>query len=269
MTNKLEGYGKEERKVIEMSQTKKNTQMIDYRKYRLNPGEFLTGLFVGMMVSAAISFLFFWNWKISAILAIPGGVYGVKIYRDKLQDKRNRKLLLQFRDFLEGMDGALSSGNVVFEAFKNCYRQLCNTYGEDAYISLEVERMIRGTMNGQQIMDLMNDFAMRSGLEDIKSFVDVFDVTVHMGGNVKDAVSYSRKTIGEKIEAEMNIKTKLAAGKQELMIMMVLPLIVLVMSGDNFTGMAGNTTFFIVKCVVMIMYITAYVLGRRLLNVKV
>ena len=82
MTNKLEGYGKEGRKVIEMSQTKKIGQMIDYRKYRLNPGEFLTGLFLGMMISAAISFLFFWNWKISAILAIPGGIYGVKIYRD-------------------------------------------------------------------------------------------------------------------------------------------------------------------------------------------
>ena len=252
-----------------MSKNMINNSMPDYRIYRMNFGEALTGITAGAAILTAITYLFFWNYKIALIALIPGGIAGFKIYKDSLRKKRSAKLLEQFSEFLEGLDSALSTGNVVFDALRICHGQLCNSYGKDSFICKEIERMILGVINGWQLFDMMNDFADRSGMEDIRSFADVFAVTVSRGGNVKEAVAYSRRTIGEKIEAEMNIKTRLESGRQELRIMMVLPLIILLMTSETNISMGGSGTFFIVKCIVMVMYVSAYFIGRRLLNVKI
>ena len=129
--------------------------------------------------------------------------------------------------------------------------------------------MIQGMQNGGQLVDFIYDFAERSGLEDITSFADVFSATLSRGGNTREAIAYSRKSLVEKIEAEANIKNRLEGGKQELRIMMILPLIVLVMTSESNISMGGNLRFFVIKCFVMAMYIAAYFIGRKLLNVKI
>ncbi|MBP3719136.1 MAG: type II secretion system F family protein [Eubacterium sp.] len=243
--------------------------MLDYKKYKMNMGERLIGYVIGAIIVGIVTYLFFWNYKVTLILAAIGGIAGIKVYKSNLLEKRNRKILRQFRDFLDGLDGAISSGNVVYDALKNTYNQLCNNYGKDSYISIEVQRMIQGMQNGGQLVDFIYDFAERSGLEDITSFADVFSATLSRGGNTREAIAYSRKSLVEKIEAEANIKNRLEGGKQELRIMMILPLIVLVMTSESNISMGGNLRFFVIKCFVMAMYIAAYFIGRKLLNVKI
>ena len=85
-----------------------------------------------------------------------------------------------------------------------------------------------GINSNINIETLLEDFADRSELKDIRSFADVFEVSVKQGGNIKDIISATRDIINDKIEIEMEISTLLSGNKNELNIMMIMPLIIIV-----------------------------------------
>lgn len=80
-------------------------------------------------------------------------------------------------------------------------------YGENADIVQELKIILMGINSNINIETMLADFADRSELNDIKSFADVFEVSVKQGGNIKDIISATRDIINDKIEIEMEIGT--------------------------------------------------------------
>ena len=85
--------------------------------------------------------------------------------------------------------------------------------------------------NGQNIDDMLSNSALRSHLDDIESFATIFEVTNRYGGNLKKVVGETRQIINEKIETEMEIRTLLAANKNDLNIMILMPVVLMLMLG--------------------------------------
>lgn len=242
----------------------------DYAVYHMNTKEMILGGLIGGVGGAAVIFIFFGLW-ILALISVPfcmiGGVW---LYRKILLDKRRSRLTIQFRDMLESLSSSLGSGRNVKDAFTGAYADMEAQFGETAEIVKELAIIRSGMANNINIEVLLQDFAKRSHNENVQNFADVFSVANRRGGNIRQIIFETKNVISEKIMIEQDIQTVISGKKNELNIMMVLPLIVVnqmkSMQQDTASGIAFG---FLVKLVAFAMFVAAYIIGRKMMKIEV
>ena len=117
----------------------------------------------------------------------------------------------------------------------------------------------------------LRDMSDRCGIDDINSFAETFAVCNRLGGNLKKVVVDSRDIISDKIEIEMEIQTTVAANKNEINIMCVMPFVIIAMMGTlGQASITANTPLnVLVKLIAIFMFVIAYKLGRKITDIKV
>lgn len=201
----------------------------DYHVYHMKPVDTLTGYLMGVAAVAAGAYIFFYSIPFSIIAGAIAGFFSIKLYRKSLLKKRQRRLLLQFKDLLESINNSYAAGKNTPDAFLGAYNDLQMQYGETSDIVKEVAIINAGIQNNYNIEELLLDLGDRSGLEDITNFSDVFEVSNRLGGNLKQVVSESYDMIRDKIDIELEINTIVASGRNDLNIMAALPFLVVLM----------------------------------------
>ena len=131
--------------------------------------------------------------------------------------------------------------------------------------------IVSGLHNNFVIEDLLRDMSARCGIDDINSFAETFAVCNRLGGNLKKVVVDSRDIISDKIEIEMEIQTTVAANKNEINIMCVMPFVSIAMMGTmGQASITANTPLnVLVKLIAIFMFVIAYKLGRKITDIKV
>lgn len=243
----------------------------DYNVYILSPIEKLTGFGIGLVAGFVASYIMFGVFVASLIIGIGVGLCAVPIFRDYLQEKRKKTILMQFRDLLDALSNSFSAGKNTPDAFADCLNDMRMSYGDNTPLVKELTIIINGLHNNYVIEDLLRDMAARCGIDDMVSFAETFAVCNRLGGNLKRIVAESRDIINDKIEIEMEIQTTIAANKNELNIMCVMPFVIVSMM-----GMLGDASItensvinIIVKIIAIIMFAFAYKLGRDITDIKV
>ncbi len=243
---------------------------IDYAVYHMKIRETILGMVVGALLGAVVMQIFFGIWAFTIITIPVFAVIGAFVYRNMLLNKRKDKLAIQFRDMLESVSASMGSGRNVKDSFVSAREDLAAQYSEDAVIVNELDIIRQGMDNNINIEVLLQDFAKRSHNENIQNFADVFEVANRRGGNLRQIVFETKDTINEKIRVEQDIQTVISGKKNELNIMMILPLIVVNqvkgMQGDSATNMAIN---FLIKLAAFLIFGLAYVIGKKMMNIKV
>ena len=242
----------------------------DYHIYHMRLVDYLVGFALGFALGFVVMMVFFRIFTISAIAGIVCGIPAIRFYQKYRKEKRQRDLLIEFRDLLEALTTSYSSGKNTMEAFAESYQDLLSLYGEKSDIVNETRIIIAGMTNNIIIEDLLKDFADRCGLDDVASFAATFESGLRQGGDIKQVVWDSRKIINDKIEIEMEIKTMLTEKENELNIMMVMPIIIMIaLSGIGSMSAVANTTFtVIVKIVAIGLFLAAYMMGRKIVNIR-
>lgn len=243
----------------------------DYQKYHMKPSDYMQGFLIGFGIAFVTLYIFFRMLPISFIVGVLVGILAVFVYRRVLVKRQKKNLLLQFKDLLEMLSASYATGKNTTQAFEEAYRDLVTAYGEDADITKEIKALLDDLKNGYTVEYILQDFARRSTLEDVESFADVFEVCHRQGANIQEVVANTRSLINEKIEMEMEIDNMLNAGKNELYIMMIMPLVVmLVMSADGSMSVGKNTPVnVLVKFIALVIFIAAFFVGRKITNLKV
>lgn len=243
---------------------------IDYAVYEMNMKEKLLGYivcFAGAFVAVQI---FFRVWFVSLTAAALLGFAGIRIYRGMLKKKRNELLLLQFREMLGSLCTSIGSGKNMPDSFLDAYTEMKQQFGEDAYISKELSGILTGLHNNLNIEALLNDFAYRSGQEDILSFAEIFEVANRRGGSIRQIILETKDLISDKISIEMEIRTMISGKSNELNIMILLPLIIVSQLNSMMNASGGNAFLIIgVKFVAIGMFVGAYCLGKKMIDIKV
>lgn len=243
----------------------------DYHVYHMTKADVLTAWALGFAVAAVVLFAFFNSAAVSAI----GGIICAKIlpkhYQEFKKKKQLNELRTQFKDLLESLTSSYSAGQNTVEAFGDAVNDMVSIYGEDADIVQEVKIIRTGLKNNINIEELLSNFAARSSLDDVMSFANVFEICNRQGSDLKRIVSDTREIINDKIEVEMEIETMIAGSKNELHIMMIMPVIVVVMLKGLGSGMAGanNVETVLVKMVCIGIFALAYVMGRKIIDIKI
>ena len=159
-------------------------------------------------------------------LCISGALFFMakpRYMRWQLQ-RRKRILLLQFRDVLYSISSAVSVGRSMAQALEESMDFWKGTYDEKDLIMRELAAMVRHMKEGNaRELDVLKDFAGRSGLQDILDFVMVYENCRTSGADLVKAIDRATGIIGDRIDLERELHMLMAQKQFEGRIIMISP----------------------------------------------
>ena len=239
----------------------------DYHVYHMQFTDYLIAWILGFVLAMVVILIFFGSVIFGAVAGVLVAIKAPKFYAEFRKNQRLKSLREQFKDLLESLSASYSAGRNTPDACND----MISIYGEESDIVRELELICTGLNNNINIEVLLTDFAERSGLDDVMSFANVFEVCNRQGGDLKRVVNQTRDVISDKMEIEMEIDTMVAGNKNELNVMMVMPLLIVgMMKGMGISSIGTNTPANVVIKVICIgIFGLAYVMGSRITDIKI
>ena len=196
---------------------------------------------------------------LAVLLLFPYIPFYLYSRKQELKEKRKWELNLQFGDMIRSLSAVLESGYSVENALSEAYTDLKLSYDEKAMIMAELRIMINYLKSNVPVETAFEEFASRSGLEDVKSFSDVFSTAKRTGGNIISIIKSTAGVIRTRVELKRELKTLMASKKYESDIMRLIPFGVLfylrIFSPDMTRSLYGNTFGVIFMTVLLAVYV--------------
>lgn len=223
-------------------------------------------------MAAIISYLFYDNFWLSAVAA-PLLFPFLKMIQEREKEKRLQRLKLEFKDALNLLTASLHTGYAIENAFKESYEELLALYGKDSLIVQEFEYMLKQMRVSRTVEEVVEEFAVRSGLDDIKNFAQIFSMANRSSGGLISIMDTTAEMIGQKIEVEREILTMIQGKKLEQRIMSVVPIAMIgyLRLGNEafmeilYTSMAGKA----VMTGSLVVYFAALWLAKKIMEIKI
>lgn len=245
-------------------------------EYSVNKGSAADNILAflkGCAVGFAVLFVFYKLWLLSAMGGIAVGVASIYADRKKRANTRIRKLRVEFYDMLEAMSVSMRAGNPVLKALESAKEDLELIYSKDSDIIVELTIILERFRNAMPLSAAFEDFAERSGLEDVASFASVYATIEGKSSRADEIVRETQQIIADKMAIEMEIDTLMTAAKSEVSIMLLLPLVILGVIGYAgagfmdaiYTTPAGR----LVATGGLVIFIISYIMAQRFSNVEI
>jgi tight adherence protein B len=200
----------------------------EYSTYPLSRRQLLIFCVIAAAILGSCVYLFYNSIVISLLycgLAYPASRY----YSKYLAEKRRRELSYQFRDLLYAISSSISAGRRMREALIEAENSMKLIHGENACISRELKYMIdRMEESGETEEVVLRDFALRSGVADIKSFSDIYSICKRTGGDMERVIRKTVAILLDRIELEREVHTFTAQKRMEFIILTAMPPFVLI-----------------------------------------
>ena len=118
---------------------------------------------------------------------------------------------------------------------------------------------------------MLLDLGNRSGIDDIKSFAEVFKVAYRKGGNIRDIIQNTYLILNDKLEIQEEIETVVTSSKTEQNMMLVMPIVLIAMiksMSPDFAANYATTAGVMATTVAIIIFALAYKVGKEVLSIK-
>jgi tight adherence protein B len=262
----------------------------NYNVYYLNLREKFIYSLIAFVIGGAIGFIFYGGYfkdpitqaetsmttLSNAFFFCLAGIVAVILFlpirAKQLLEKNKKDIRNGFRGLLDSLVASISSGLNSVNAFDQAQEDLIQQFGAGSKIVQEVSMIVNGFNNGKQIEEMLEDFAKRTGDDDIKSFTETYKIANSKGGSLAAAITSSQIIINEKVEIEGEIETAISGNKNETYIMVILPIVMIVMIkygnpslASGYSSLAG----FVAVTISIVLYITAFFIARAITRIKV
>ena len=199
---------------------------IRYDKYIVDKREKQL-IFAGtLVVGTSLSVLLYHNIFFSLVLLF----FYIKIqeiYAEYMLDRRKRALAEQFKDLLFILSTSIGAGRGMRDAIGEAIPGIVGIYGENAILCKELKNMYkRMSIGNEEDVTVLNDFAKRSGSEDIVDFMIIYSTCKTTGASLVDALNKAASVIIDKMTIENEIRTMANRKKNESIILFVMRFIV-------------------------------------------
>lgn len=264
-----------------------NTPVLNYNVYIMKPVEKTFYIVLSAIIGGMVGLIFYSGlFKVdgfptmatyisNVIVFLIFSAIAMRIYLPmrmrQLIAKRQSELKLQFRDMLESLAASFSSGANALDSFISAHGDLTTQYSEDSLIAVELKEIIQGMQNNIPVERLLKDLGERSGLDDIVSFGETFEICYRKGGNIKDVIRRTHDIISEKMAVMDEIETKLVSNKLQQKVMSVMPIVIVALlkfSSESFAENFASSSGVICITVAIVIFIGAYKLGEKIVDVK-
>ncbi len=239
--------------------------------YRFEAGD-IPIILEGAGIALLFGRLFYDSW-IAVLLLLP--VAAAWFVHSKIrQGDRNRRLIgIQFRDAIASVLTALKAGYSAENAFMEAGRDMKILYGEKSLISQALKRIYKGLDNNVPLEKLLFKLGEESGNSDIMDFAEVFAVGKRSGGNMTEIIERTIDVISRKIDVEKEIDVLISAKRMEAGIMNMVPFFIIfyisITSSGFFEPLYHNMFGIITMTICMGIYMAAFLLSERIVNIDV
>jgi tight adherence protein B len=261
----------------------------NYKVYYMTKLEKIIYFLIAFAVGAAVGYLFYGGigkddlgnattvtYVLDIIVCVlVGGIAGkmfLPIRTQQIIKKRKNDLKLQFRELLDALATSIGSGKNIVDSFKSAYDDLSIIYNEDASIIKELAIILDGNNNNIEIEKSLMDMGLRSGIDDIVSFANVFETCYRKGGDIKDVIKNTQQIINEKMEVQMDIETIVTSSKNEENVMTVLPIALIALiklMSPEFSANFVTPVGIISTTIAIVMFVIARKVGQKVLDIKI
>ncbi len=198
-----------------------------YGIYKLNKKEKIKIFMQTAVILFFAAYIFYQNITLS-ILFSGLSFFSDKIFQESMKRKRKSDLNEQFKDALYSISSSISAGRQMPYAIKDAIINLELLYSQDAYILKEFEFMMKRFEETHESMeDIFMDFAIRTEVEDIINFTDIYVISRATGGDLEAIIRKTSEMIIEKINVKREIYTIIAQKKYEARILTAMPFVVI------------------------------------------
>lgn len=206
---------------------KKNSdwQGTEYEKYDLSKKEWLLYGGQGLLYLAILTYVFYRSVFVFLVFA-PLGICYPLLLRKTLVKRRMEALRLQFKDAILSVASGLNAGYSVENAFLGALEEVERIHGKESMMAEELRLILRKTKLNHTFETALENFADRSGLEDVRNFAEVFLAARKSGGELMKIIARTAEIIGEKIRIQEEILTITASKRMEQRIMSGIPFLI-------------------------------------------
>lgn len=228
------------------------------------------GFLCGAGAGALVGFLLYHHPVPELLLAFLFGWYFRAAYIRHKVEKRKRDFLDQFCDYLDSVATSLAVGRNGYEAFLTADGDMRELYEAGAPICHASGRLTEGLKNGRALPDLLAEMAVETDCPSVRTFGEIYSICSTAGGNLKHIVGDTRNMILEKVAIEQEIQTVLTGPKNELNIMVLMPLVILaalrVLGGGIITD---DSSSMLVNTIALGIFLGSYRLGQKIVDIRV
>lgn len=212
---------------------------IKYYECNMTKLEHILAYVVFAAAIATILYIYYHALVVSIIGGLAIAVWQEQNYTKTVMKKRQNKLRLQFKEFLEIIAISISggSGRSMENAIKDSLRELQMMFGDKADIVREIALIISDYEHaGIPMKEGFQELGRRSEIDDIISFGTIYATIEGKTSDFGYIISQTHEIIRDKVEITMEIETSITSAKSEAYMMLVLPLVIVV----AMTAMGGG-----------------------------
>lgn len=246
---------------------KKNYWQQDIQRF-----DYVRACVVGSVIILIFSYLFYGSF-LWAFLLSPYLIRFLKSWKKQFVKKKRQMFQREFQDAIQSLSAALSVGYSAENAMREAFQDLQILYKKDELILREFRYMIHQLEMNMNIESVWKEFAGRTGEEDVQTFVTVFVLAKRSGGDTVGMIKNAVRQIGEKTEITREIETLLSAKKLEFKVMSAIPfgmICYMKLSFPQFMSVLyGNLAGIVIMSICLVIYMTAYEAGKRMIEIEV
>ncbi len=245
----------------------------DYSRYQMNALEWAEALAAGAGLAGLVSYAFYRSWIIFFLLLVPAFVYMPPYMREIRQEKRLRQLEIQFKEAIQIISTSLNAGLSVENAIASAEREMELMYGSGAMMCRELSNMVRQMKMNRPVEELMNDFAGRSGLQEIENFARIFQIAKRSGGQLVPVIAHTVQVMDDRFAVKEEIRTLTTSKQFEQKVMNAMPFLMIIYidgTSPGFFDMMYTTAFGrLIMTACLAVYLLACRLAKRILDISV
>ncbi len=245
---------------------------MDYTSYQFSKKEYMKYTVLFLLLDGMISYLFYRSWIVFLFGLLLLKTF-FKIKSEKLCQQRRQVLEEQFLMAMQTVITSLTAGYSVETAFSDALKELPLVYREEDMIVQEIRAIVSQLNMNQNLEELLQSLAVRSGIEDIRNFAEIFAVSKRTGGNLIAIIRNTVQSIAQKNETRKEIQVILSAKKMEQNMMSLIPCLILLyvqtVSPGFLDGMYHNPAGILIMTAALVVYLTAVAWGKRIVEIEV
>ncbi len=233
----------------------------------------MIGIGKGLAASALLSYTFYRNINVFWCMAPIGIIGGMALERRRLTERRLQMLSGQFKEGMMILAASFSAGYSVENALEAGVGELSALYGAEGLMTREFAYMVQQIHMNRPVEQVLEDFAVRSGLEDVRNFSEVFYVAKRSSGDLGSIMRHTAEVIRDKMQVKEEIRTLTASRQFEQRVMNLIPFfIVFYVEGASpgfFSQMYGTGLGRLLMSVCLAVYLVSYVLAKYILEIEI
>lgn len=244
----------------------------DYDTYAFSGKELAVCLIKSVALTAAFAYMFYQSWI--GMAALPAVAYfGIRREHKRKLAERKERLALQFQDAVLAVSAGMQAGRSAENAFLEAEGEIGTLYGKSSEMAKELALVRKGLKNQIPLEQMLLSLGERSHVEEIRDFSEVFAVAKRLGGNLKEVIRRTAELTRQRMETEREIATLLAAKKYEQRVMMLIPFLLFgylqLTSRGFFDILYHNAAGIAVMTICLVIYLAAWVLAERLMDIRI